>query len=355
MKDIFVVGDERTINSKIDFTFPVFASLPNVKSYTFQELMRNKKPMASEVPVLVCFPYELWDEIVETGNGLYGLGSFRDPIKLFAEYLTSFLDKNFPKARFVNDPMSIIIERDKYLTKQILKKEGISVAKDIDKTLNSVLKEVEFGRSVYIKPRYGSLGKGITYVSPKKWTTNFKYDGNNIENHDDDKDWNEIEITGDTEFLKKILSEDVVVEKAIVNSKTNGFKLDLRVTSIYETINPKFAYARVTSDKSVTNISQGAKEMSLEKLMEFVPKQQVEKALKLIRNCSKILNLNYAGGDVLFEGENFEPVFLEINSYPGPYKSRELFPVLYEEIFSKFYRMQELTDEMQYNQSLYPI
>ena len=333
--DVFVIGDLSTKDSQADLTFTVMSKFPNVIPKTFQELTEKSSIVASDAPVLMCFPYSLWDKMVETGDKLYGVGNFGKSIRDLAEHLTELLDKRFPNALYVNHPKSILIERDKLKTKEILHKKGLRVAEDILKHLDSVMNELEAGNSIYIKVRYGSMGKGITYLSPKKWTTNFKYDGKNITNHENDHEWREIDITGDKDFLKKILDEDVVVERAIRNPLTNGFKFDLRAYSLFGEADPRFAYGRITNNNSITNLSQkGSERKSAEEMLKYIPEVKMKQALELINESSKILGFNYAGGDVLFEGEDFEPVFLEINSFPGYSKGNAhiLFPKLEESI-----------------------
>lgn len=332
MKDIFVIGDERAKTYDRDITFSEFSKFLGVKSMTYQEIQHSPFKIASGVPVLLCFPYELWDQMVEKKDELYGVAKFGNAIRIMTEYLTDILEAKFPYAQYVNHPRSIILERDKLEAKKVLQSNNINVVKNIDKSIESILNEVELGESVYIKVRYGSMGKGITYVSPYKWTTNFKYDGKIISNHANDKDWKEIDITGDTEFLKKMLSEDILVERAVKNELTNGFKFDMRGRALFGKAEPRFAYGRASKDHSITNISQGAKRISLQELASYIPFKSREEALSIIGESAKCLGLNYAGGDILFEGKTFKPVFLEINSFPGYHMAETLFPALYNEI-----------------------
>lgn len=331
-EDIYVVGDGKTINSKLDVTFPTFSRIKGVKAKTFQELIEKSGKVASEVPVLICFPYALWDERVERGDNLYGVGDFGKRIRELSQYLTEILDKKFPQAIYVNHPMSLLLERDKLEVKNRLNEKGIKVAKNVEKTKDAVMKEIEAGHSVYVKVRFGSMGKGISYINPKIWTTNFNYDGKVIRNHEDDNNWKEIEITGDKYFLEKILEEDVIVEKAVKNTSTNGFKFDIRARSLFGESLEEFAYYR-TSYNAVTNASQGAPRMPLNILLNSLPIQkQVNEALSLSERSAQILGLNYAGVDILFEGDEYEPVFLEINSFPGPHQAEKVLPLLHGKI-----------------------
>ncbi|MBU0665914.1 MAG: hypothetical protein KKB65_06535 [Nanoarchaeota archaeon] len=349
MNEVFVLGDKRALKNDRDVTFSVFGNLKGVRRKTFQEMLSKKGVIASNVPVFITFPYSFWYESVEKKNVMYGVSEFGKSIKQLTDNLAELIEEKFPNAVYVNHPSSMFVERDKLGTKNLLKTEGIKVPDDIDKSVEAVVNEVYSGNPVYIKVRYGSMGKGISYLSQKKWTTNFNYDGKTIRNHSHDKDWKEIDITHDLYFLEQILEEDVVVEKAIINSVTNGFKFDMRARSIFGSCNPSFAYGRATSTQSITNVSQGAERISLQQVSEFVPKEKITEALNLINRSAGVLGLNYAGGDVLFQGDNFDPVILELNSFPGAYMAESVLPNLYKAINKNFLGKEEVLNEVSYN------
>ncbi|NQU98744.1 hypothetical protein HQ533_04710 [Candidatus Woesearchaeota archaeon] len=332
MNDIFVVGDERTLNSDLDLTFPYFSKLSGVRSFTYQELA-NSSRIASDVPLLFCFPYSLWDEIVDTQNGeLYGCETFGNSIVELVNNMRELFENSFPNAMYVNKPEIMLMERDKFQPKELLAKHGIRVAENLDKSLDAVMSEVESGGAVYIKVRYGSCGKGISYISPGKWTTNFKYDGNVISNCEDDHSWREVDITGDTDFLKKLLEHEVIVEKAVTNPLTDQVNFDLRGRYFFGEVDPFFGYSRRTTG-SITSASQGTTRDPVYALLSISPIEgQIKEAFELIRKSSEILGLNYSGVDVIFEGENFEPVFLELNSYPYPDKVESTVSLLHKKI-----------------------
>lgn len=311
--ELFLIGDE----NEEDRTFSCLGSHPGVRKVTYSQAMSGTGIIASGAPVMLCFPYSLWDYLVENDNVLYGVREFGYSILNLAEMLNDMTERRFPKARYVNHPMSILLERDKLKVKKLLSDKGVVVAQDIPKDIDAVLQQVEQGNSVYIKARYGSMGKGITYISRNKWTTNFMYDGKRIWNHNHDAGWEEIDITGDKEFISRMLEEDVIVEKGVVNSKTNGLKFDLRARVLFGEADPNDAYGRSTKESSITNIAQGARRMSLEEMKRYVAREKIEEGVDVIRKSAGILGLNYAGGDILFEGERFDPIFIEINSFPG--------------------------------------
>ena len=329
---IFVVGEYH----EGDVTFSEMGKFPDVEQVSYQEIVNSSNIIASSVPILLCFPYSLWNNMVEKKDELYGVGKFGEYIQNLSDYMSEILEKRFPDAIYVNPPSAIMIERDKLEAKKKVSEQGIKVAQNLEKTIDVLKEELERGNSVYIKPRYGSMGKGITYLSQRKWTTNYKYDGRNINNHEKDDEWKEMEITGDEYFLKSILEENIVVERAVKNPLINNFKFDMRGRVIFGEAERRFGYGRTTELGSFTNISQRkitkSKIITLDKMEEFVPDEKINEALKIIENCTKILGLNYAGGDILFEGADYVPVFIEINSFPTPRMPEIFFPKVYKEI-----------------------
>ncbi|MBW2968401.1 hypothetical protein KY362_08025 [Candidatus Woesearchaeota archaeon] len=335
MTRLYLIG----AGNEDDITFKELSGFEGVTSVGYWELFSGKGIIATGAPVMLTFPYVLWDRLVETGKGLYGTAEFGCRIRNLAENITGVLEDRLPRATYVNHPMTMLLERDKKRAKQIVQEAGLQVTEDLPKDARAVLDSVRNGRPVYIKVRYGSMGKGISYFGfdrdgRDRWTTNFMYDGGVIKNHPGDHDWTEIDITGDTGFLEQILREDVIVEKAVLNPKVDGTKFDMRAVLMYGDLDPDNSCGRMVRGRSITNVSQGATELTLDDFGQYVPPEQIGLAADLIRKAAEALGLRYAGGDVLFEGEQYAPVFLEINSFPGPptRNIRESFTKLYKAI-----------------------
>ena len=62
-------------------------------------------------------------------------------------------------------------------TNNLLRKKGVSTTNVLQKYLKEII-ELSKEKGIFIKARYGALGKGISYLSPKGWFTNYKV-GNN--------------------------------------------------------------------------------------------------------------------------------------------------------------------------------
>ncbi|MFO7892583.1 MAG: hypothetical protein R6U63_02515 [Longimicrobiales bacterium] len=328
---IFIVGTAGAGESTVD----ILKEKENAIFIPYSNLFSNNKKIATGANVYFGFPYELWDNVVEVKDVLYGCEDYGDAIRGLVSKLENQLFTRFPGALYVNQPSSIILERDKKLAKKIVQEQGLLVAEELPKDVDTVLNSIYSEEPVYVKARYGSMGKGISYFSEKKWTTNFNYNPKKgtINNHYVDTNWKEIDITGAIDFLKKILEHDVIVEKAILNPTVNGLKFDYRVNSVFGFTHPDLSHARMTDNSSITNMSQGGKYMSFEDIQKIVPLSSLEQALKLIGDASMAAGFNLSGGDVLFKGKDYKPMFLELNSFPGLEISSELD----RKVIDKFY------------------
>ena len=126
----------------------------------------------------------VWDGATAAQNpNLYGSHAVGVAIQQAGDKLDDMLRSSFPGAQFINEPRSFVLERDKVRAKAVLSEAGLPVAYDVEPTIDAILSEVEKGNTAYVIVQFGSLGKGITYIGPKVWTTNLAYDGTNLANH----------------------------------------------------------------------------------------------------------------------------------------------------------------------------
>lgn len=320
MTKIFLVADEQKFYDKSEMTPQYFSSLEGVTTKTFQELKDNPEVVATGAPVLFTFPYSLWGEFVEKPeNGLYGSRGQGKAIRKLADFMIEFFEKRFPGAFFVNKPDSFVLERDKNLLNSKLSKAGFPTPVSLSKNYGVLLDEVKKGNTVFIKVNYGTNGQGITYMSPSEWRTNFDFENNEIKGYEG-MIWKQKDITGNENFIKKLLDEEVVIERAIVNPAINGLKFDFRVRAYFGIAEENESYGRVSNVSAITNISQGARGVTVSEFHDLTNnrlKNSIKYSLDLISEAAVYLGLNNAGGDILFQGKDFKPVFLEINSYPG--------------------------------------
>ncbi len=273
------------------------------------------------ITVMMFFPYHYWDaniEIPSRDGRIYGDRSygekFNNLFKIVEEKLChKYKDKHL---HFINPPASIRIDRDKKRTKSILRSFGIPTPKLCRvESYKDVLKILEKGKSVFIKPRFGAMGKGITFLAPEHWRTNFIFRRGKIISRQQDYGWSFFNITGNKDFLKKLLARDVICEEAIEHPVVDGKKFDFRIYVIFDEI--PYMYAKSTLAKGIiTNWSQGG---TIEKasFLRKLPRGAVEKAKSLAKRTSRALKLNYTGVDVIFSKDFSNAYVLEAHSFPG--------------------------------------
>lgn len=309
---LFVVGDHHIR----DQTYDILAATEGVSSISYADFLKDQRVIASGSPVFMTFPYSLWDRTIEIGDCLYGTALFGLRIKDLSDQFVEQTNKRFPSAIFVNPPNGILIDRDKIKAKNVVQNAGFQVTRDLPKDFRTLNEHIQEGGYVYIKPRYGSMGKGITYLSKDRWTTNFRLNDGVLKNHSDDLSWEEIDITDQSDLIKRILDEDFIVEAGVINPKVNGAKLDLRVRTLFSDVLEDLSYGRRTTNSSITSASQGGQRIPLDQIGQYIPERVIPESIKLALGVAKALGLNYAGCDVLFQGDEFTPIFLEVNSFP---------------------------------------
>ena len=343
LEPLVFIGDLTGVSDQDDLSLRVFRSFPFVKLMSYQEFFSSRKKFSDPAIVYFDFPHRLWDRHVEHGPSLYGTKEYGSSIVNLAFRIADQFKTRFPRARAVNHPLSIVSERDKLLAKALVREAGVPTVHSLDRHLQSVLDALDDGSSVYVKVRFGSLSKGITFLSPGHWVTNFSYDGRRIDRYPSERSWPEREVTGDLHFLSLLLSQDVVVEKAVENPLSREFRLGLRVYSVYGVADRRFAYASLARKGITSGASTGLVDrfLSYDDLGALLPSSSLDGALRLAERAASALHLSYAGIDILFEGDDFLPLFLEANSFPGtknksPSARKALLLSLYGGMFSDY-------------------
>lgn len=291
------------------------------RTFSYSQIFENPSLIddvdSEKVTVLFFFPYEFWDSHIETGDEMYGNKGMGERFEEFYNQVGSiFISRHKCKVSYVNDPVSIPLVRDKKRSHDVLGANGVPCPKSYNgKTAEELAELAEQGTDLILKVRCGSLGKGISYLSKKKWCTNFKYENGVLSNHPDDEGWIMMEIPQDIDFLKKLLEADVHVEEEIKTPPTNGQKLDLRVYVIYQ--DPVLVYTRTAPvGRIVTNWYQGGRIEPLS-FLDRLPPKAIEMAKDTAVKAANAYGLGYAGIDVILS-ENYEKAFvLEGNAFPG--------------------------------------
>jgi len=276
--------------------------------------LKNKK-----VIVFLFFPFSYWDKHIEKKGykGLYGNVLFREKFLRFWRKVNSIIRRKLPdrKVLFVNSPYLNGRYRDKLVVKKKLGKTGVSQAKSYKiNDASKVLKLLDRGHNLFIKPRCGSMGKGITFLRPSDWRTNFLIRKGRIVNRISDYGWKFRDITGDKVFLRKLMKSDILIEEAIDPLTYKGKIIDLR---IYVFMNKViYVYPRKNDPgRIVTNISQGAK--GDPSILLSLPGHLVKKAKRIAVKTSKALGLSFCGVDIMLASDRRNVFVLEVNLFPG--------------------------------------
>ena len=299
------------LSSKIDF-----------ESMSYNALLKDKFPKikTKELIIFPFFPFDYWDKYIEPKNykGVYGNKKFYTKFEKFWSIVEKKITGSYPDKRitYVNPPKNLAKDRDKELTKEIVSNAGVLVTKRFHaRKVSDVLKLLDKGYKLFIKVRFGSMGKGITYLEKGKWMTNFRFRNEKIVSKKSDYGWTFIEISNNKKFLKEILKKDVIIEEAINPLLIKGRKFDLRMYIFKNKV--LYIYGRSNDAEAVTtNISQGAIGEK-PSFINSLPKKQLEFAKKSAIKSIKALGLSFGGVDLMPCSDRKSAKFIEINTFPG--------------------------------------
>lgn len=292
------------------------------KSVDYLSLLENEFPKikTKEIIIFPFFPFDYWDKYIETKkyNGVYGNKEFYIKFMLFWKIVEKKINAFYPNKKiiYLNPPKNLAKDRDKELTKTVVSKSGILVPKKFKtRKLKDIIKLLDDGYKFFIKVRFGSMGKGVTYLEKGRWMTDFRFIKGKIRSKKSDYGWTFINITNNNAFLREILKEDIIIEEAINPLLIKGRKFDLRIYVFKNKV--LYTYGRSNEAKAITtNISQGAVGEKTS-FINALPKKQFEYAKKNAIKAIKALGLNFGGVDMMFCSDLKNVMFIEINTFPG--------------------------------------
>ncbi|NQT95837.1 MAG: hypothetical protein HQ572_05245 [Candidatus Omnitrophica bacterium] len=349
-KTVLVVGDlmmndekfEPSLNRFITYKHRLNNRNIGVLFITYDDLAAKRLPNVStkRLDVMLFFPYNHWNEEIERydrDERIYGDLNFGEDFKKFFLMVNSTIKRKYRyhDLRFINPPTSCIIDRDKEKTYQALKRAGIrSPIIYRVKSASDVKGLIGKGISLYAKPRFGAMGKGITYINQRGCYTNFIFRKNRIHNRLHDYNWKAVKISqkNQSQFLKTLIDKGFIFQEAIYTPVVRGRKFDMRIYCIYNRV--PYMYAKSTQAKNfITNWSQGGR---IEKKKSFLKRAIGDKAIReailLAKKSARALKLNYAGVDVIFDRKRRELYVLEIQSFPGYERGFKLMKFLADNI-----------------------
>ncbi len=325
MKTLLAIGDEKDFDS-----FNKFIKQQNFlgregisfKTANYDSVFRGELPEVEtdELTILLFFPFDYWEKYIETAESKDTYGNYRyfSKFKKFWEdidnRLTSFYKNK--KIHFINHPDKIYLERDKQLTNTILAKAGIAVPNTYSiRDYKKVQDMLDNGEKLFIKVRYGSMGKGISYFETNKWLTNFRFKSGQIISKKSDRGWEFTDMTGKDDFLQELLTQDVIIEDAIEPFLVEGRLWDLRIYVAFGEV--LHIYPRSNDPNLLTmNISQGARGEDPQ-FIHGLPHGLLDDAIQTSLNAAKAMGLGFAGIDVMFSKGSNKATVIEVNSFPG--------------------------------------
>ncbi len=311
-----------------------------MRMVTYADVLARELPRINKglITVALFFPFKYWNEHIEVYNKdarIYGDEFFgRDFKKLFLK-VEKILNETYGARRlkYINSPSSCALDRDKKLTQKLLFSKGISVPKMFNiKSFSQVHKLLNAGASFYIKPRFGAMGKGITFLSKDVCRSNYIFRKGKIVSRLYDYNWNfkPIPKTKRDLFLKKLMKKGMLWEEAIHTQPIKRRRFDLRIYVIYGKV--PYLYAKsAPKRKIVTNWSQGGR-IEKKRFLKNIPKSRLNEAVDAAKKAAKVLKLNSCGIDIVFSRDFKIPYILDVQSFPAYERGFKLTRFLVEHI-----------------------
>lgn len=302
-------------------------------NYGFDYITANYKKFISgkslpiktdKIIIFFFFPHHYWNKNIEHKRykGIYGNIGFYDKFLRFWSLVEKRLQKYLrnKKIIFINNPRLCAAYRDKLSVIKKNAKLHIPQARHYKKmSIKGIQKKLAEDYKFFLKPRCGSMGKGITFLSKDSWQTNFAFRGKRIISRKSDYGWRFDDVTGNFAFLKMLLKKDILIQEAADNLILKGNKIDFRVYTFFN--KAIYVYPRKNNaDKVTTNISQGGQ--GDPRILRFLPKSLLTKAVKAAERTSRALNIVFAGIDII-PGRNCKDVYvIDVNLFTGFPKRR---------------------------------
>jgi len=337
MKNILVIGDfelKKTQLSSADSSARRFIECDGLlrrRGYnafyrTYHDVLYENLPIINtkSLKIMMFFPFAYWDSNIERydrDNRVYGDCNFGNEYHIFMNTISRAM-KDFyknKKLNFVNPISSAILDRDKKKTSLVLKRAGIKTPPIYNfKSVSQLEKHLSKGGAVYIKSPFGSMGKGLSFVTKDRCVTNFIFRDNKIISRPFDYDWSLANISKKRRkpFLAQLIKKKFIIEKAIDHPVYKKRRFDMRVYAMLGA-NPYYYCRSTPQARYMTNWSQGGRIEKKDYMKKVLSRKMIKQVLGISQKVSRALDISYAGIDILFSKDRKDIYVLEAHSFPG--------------------------------------
>lgn len=342
-KTLLIIGDKNIQRNRPYMSFRRFCGYAlkrakkdnfDLKVISYAQLILGKTPAinASTVKIVLFFPYKFWNRDIERyrEGRVYGERVFGSEFKGYLRRVKRIITRELKgkKIIYVNSPDACCVDRDKKMSKMLLEKNAVPTPQLFKPTSVKQLKTLlDEGKSLYIKPRFGAMGKGITYVNKENLISNFLFRKGALVSRSRDFNWKSARIRNKDGFLGELLKKGFICEEAINPSAHKGRRFDFRVYVMFGKV--VYLYAKSSPENSlVTNWSQGGSIDKRKTILKTLPREQLLRLQELAKRTAQTLDLNFAGIDIIFSRDYKNVYVLEGNAFPGYEKGFDLMKCL---------------------------
>ncbi|MBN3039370.1 MAG: hypothetical protein JW869_08155 [Candidatus Omnitrophica bacterium] len=346
-KALLVIGDKNIARHRPYVSFRKFVEYAQklqrkkgfeLKIVGYSQLFSGKAPRikSAAIKVILFFPYKYWNKNIERyrDGRIYGEKSFGREFKAYLRKVKKSVAGSYRGKRieYLNHPEVCCIDRDKKATKDILSKNEVMTPRTFKVgTFDHLQKLIDRGINLYIKPRFGAMGKGITYIDKQKVISNFLFRKGEVVSRSRDFNWRTVHIKDKEKFLNRLLSRGFICEEAITPPTIRERRFDFRVYVMFGKV--VYLYAKSSPKGSlVTNWSQGGRIDKYKTILKKLDKKKLMRLKKLAVKAARTLGLNFAGIDIIFSKDFKKAYVLEGNAFPGYEKGFNLMKCLLESV-----------------------
>jgi glutathione synthase/RimK-type ligase-like ATP-grasp enzyme len=289
--------------------------------------------------VLFFFPYKYWNRNIEVyqDNRVYGGEKFGRKFKDFFKDVKRSINGYYSgkKIKYVNSPEACWRDRDKKASKDLLHRRGIPTPRTFQLSSFTRIQQLrKNGINLYLKPRFGALGKGIVYVDREGVNSNLPFHkGRVVSKPYYYNKWRfaAIKPKDERRFFNRILKKGFVCEQAIEPPVYRKRRFDFRVYVLFGKV--VYLYARSSPEHfCVTNWTQGGRIDKRKVILKSLPAEKIERVKRLAKRAARALELNYAGIDIILSRNLKKAYVLEGNAFPGYEKGFDLMKSLLKHI-----------------------